>query len=57
MTDLQIMYNRARLEGNMKHRAALRHIARETGIDEGSISRALARANREDKRDRNRNDP
>lgn len=50
MTDLQKLYVKHRVEGK-KHRAAIRQIAIDTGIDEGSVSRALARAKREDQRD------
>lgn len=51
-TDLQKMYLRARMTGDRKlgHRAALRKMATDTGLDEGSVSRALARAQREDDR-------
>lgn len=54
MTDLQKLYTTTRLVKNLKHRAALKSMAVDTGIDEGSISRALARANREDDRDARR---
>lgn len=50
MTDLQKLYLKARVEGQ-KHRAAIRSMSIETGIDEASIVRALARAKREDARD------
>lgn len=50
MTDLQIMYNKARLELNKRHHAAVRHVSRQTGIDQASVQRALIRADREDQR-------
>lgn len=50
MTDLQLIYLNARAKG-MKHRAAVDHVSRETGIDSGSVARALARAKRADERD------
>jgi hypothetical protein len=50
MTDLQRLYTKARLELKLGHRSALAHVAAETGLDEGSVSRALARARREDER-------
>lgn len=50
MTDLQLMYLNARAKG-MRHRAALDHVSRETGIDPGSVGRALGRAKRTDERD------
>lgn len=52
MTDLQKLYTTKRLTDNLKHRAAIRAVSRETGIDEGSVARALARADREQKRAR-----
>lgn len=53
MTELQKMYVKARVEGQ-KHRSAIRSISINTGIDEGSVSRALARAKREDDREAKR---
>lgn len=50
MTDLQLLYLNARAKG-MRHRAAIDHVSRQTGIDPGSVARALARAKRADERD------
>jgi hypothetical protein len=49
MTELQKLYVKFRIEG-AKHRAAIRQISAETGIDEATVSRCLARAKREDDR-------
>lgn len=51
MTDLQKMYVELRVNRGIKHRDALLEISKITGIDEGSVSRALARAKREDERE------
>lgn len=51
MTDLQKMYLQERAAGQRGHYAALRRIARQTGIDEGTIDRCLKRARRADERD------
>ena len=48
MTDLQKMYAAARVNGKRGHHAALRVIARETGIDEATVDRCLKRARRTD---------
>lgn len=53
MTDLQLLYAKERLEGR-KHHAALRAISRATGIDPETVGRCLRRAEREDKRARDR---
>ena len=50
MTDLQLIYLNARARG-MRHRAAVDHVSRKTGIDSDSVARALARAKRTDERD------
>lgn len=51
MTDLQLLYAKARLEGSRTHGHAVRQVARWTGLDPDSVRRALARARREDERD------
>lgn len=51
MTELQKLYTKARVELGLRHRSAVDHVARETGIDSASVARALARAKREDERD------
>ena len=48
MTDLQKMYLAARAGGKTGHHGALRAIARQTGIDEGTVDRCLKRAKRAD---------
>ena len=48
MTELQKLYLAARAGQKRGHRAALRHISRETGIDPDSVDRALRRARRTD---------
>lgn len=48
MTDLQKMYFAARAGGQRRHHAALRHLARQTGLDEATIDRCLKRARRSD---------
>lgn len=50
MTDLQLIYLNARAKG-MRHRSAIDHVSRETGIDSGTVARALGRAKRTDERD------
>ena len=50
MTDLQLIYLNARARG-MRHRAAIDHVSRETGLDQGTVARCLARAKRADERD------
>lgn len=54
MTDLQAMYLVARVEGDSTHRKALRMMGKSTGLDEGTLTRALARARREDEKDARR---
>ena len=54
MTDLQKLYLKARAELRCGHRRGVDEVARVTGIDHGSVSRALARARREDERDEKR---
>jgi len=49
-TDLQLMYLDERMRG-AGHHAALRAIAERTGIDKGSVDRALRRARQADERD------
>ena len=49
-TDLQLLYLQARV-GGTKHYAALRAVARKTGLDEATVDRCLRRANRTDVRD------
>lgn len=51
-TDLQLMYLKERVEGKKRHHAALRAMARRTGIDPETIGRCLRRADREDARER-----
>lgn len=48
MTDLQKMYLAARAGNKRGHRAALRHISIQTGIDPDTIDRCLRRAKRTD---------
>lgn len=48
MTDLQLLYLQARAGNKRGHRAALRHLALQTGIDEDTIDRCLRRARRAD---------
>lgn len=47
-TDLQLKYAAARINGKRGHHAALRAIARDTGIDEATVDRCLKRARRTD---------
>lgn len=54
MTVLQKMYLAARAGRKRGHHGALRHIARQTGIDEASIDRCLKRARRADEMDARR---
>lgn len=54
MTDLQKLYLAARAGRKRGHHGALRHLARQTGIDEGTIDRCLQRARRADERDARR---
>lgn len=48
MTELQKMYLTARAGSKRGHHAALRQIARQTGIDEATVDRCLKRARRTD---------
>lgn len=48
MTDLQKLYAAARIGGKRGHHGALRHLARQTGLDEATIDRCLKRARRTD---------
>lgn len=54
MTDLQKLYLRERAGGKRRHHAALRAMARTTGIDEATIDRCLKRARRADVLDERR---
>lgn len=45
MSDLQNLYLEAR-ENGRRHHAALRHMARQTGLDPETIDRCLKRARR-----------
>jgi hypothetical protein len=49
MTDLQLMYLAARAGNRRGHKAALRLISGQTGIDTDTIDRCLRRARRTDK--------
>ena len=46
MTELQKQYFEARRDG-LKHHAALRRIARQTGLDKDTVDRSLKRARRD----------
>lgn len=48
MTDMQLLYLKTRTEQKCGHRAALRAMSRETGIDPDTIDRVLQRARRAD---------
>ena len=50
MTDLQKLYQIARVEHELGHKGALNFISDETGLDSETVARALARAKREDER-------
>lgn len=50
-TELQKMYLDARVNQRLRHGAALRQIARRTGLDTGTIARCLHRARRDDERE------
>ncbi len=54
MTDLQKLYLKVRIEGDLSHGAAVRQVAGITGLDADSVFRALARAKAEDERARKR---
>lgn len=54
MTELQMLYLKARTELRCGHRRAIDEVSRATGIEPGSVARALARAKREDERDEKR---
>lgn len=51
MTDLQRLYLAARAGRKRGHRAALQHVARQTGLDADTVGRCLRRARRADERD------
>jgi hypothetical protein len=48
MTDLQKMYLAARAGNKRGHHAALRKVARDTGLDKDTVDRCLRRARRAD---------
>lgn len=48
MTDLQKLYFKARQGGQRGHHAALRYVARQTGLDKDTVDRCLKRARRAD---------
>ena len=48
MTDLQKAYLAARAGGKRRHHAALRHVARQYGLDPETVDRCLRRARRTD---------
>lgn len=52
MTVLQEMYLAARVGNKRRHHAALRHVARQTGLDKDTVERCLRRARLADERDR-----
>lgn len=54
MTELQKMYLASRAGRKRGHHGALRDIARQTGLDEGTIDRCLKRARRSDELDAKR---
>lgn len=51
MTDLQKLYLQARAGNRRRHHAALREVARQTGLDKDTVGRCLHRAQRADERD------
>lgn len=51
MTELQKKYAHERIVNKKGHKAAIRAVGVATGLDEGTVQRALARAKREDARD------
>lgn len=51
MTELQKMYLQARAGNKRRHHAALRHLARQTGLDPETVGRCLQRARRTDERE------
>lgn len=51
MTELQKMYLAARAGNKRRHHAALREVARQTGLDKETVDRCLRRARRADARD------
>lgn len=53
MTTLQGLYLKARTSG-LRHYAALRAVAADTGLDEGTVDRCLRRARQLDERDERR---
>lgn len=48
MTDLQKLYFEARAGNKRGHHAALRHVARQIGVDKDTVDRVLKRARRTD---------
>lgn len=54
MTELQKMYLGARAGGRRGHHSALRHIARQVGLDKDTVDRCLKRARRADELDAKR---
>jgi IS30 family transposase len=54
MTDLQKLYAAARVGNKRGHHAALRHVARQTGLDKDTVDRCLKRARRADQLDEKR---
>jgi IS30 family transposase len=48
VTDLQKLYLQARAANKRGHHGALRHVARQTGLDPETIDRCLKRARRTD---------
>lgn len=50
-TDLQLLYLQARAGNKRRHRSALEHVARRTGLDPDTVARCLHRARRADERD------
>jgi uncharacterized membrane protein len=51
MTDLQLLYLQARAGRRRGHRAAVEHVAAQTGLDGDTVARCLHRARRADERD------
>lgn len=51
MTELQKLYLAARAGNKRRHHAALREVARQTGLDKDTVARCLQRARRADQRD------
>jgi hypothetical protein len=51
MTALQGLYLQARAGNKRRHHAALREVARKTGLDPETVGRCLRRAQRTDERE------